>query len=448
MRQALIWVNATGFLAGYYAMHNHWIQLSWFVLFLTAWLGTGGAAEFTEGLRRDRWFKAVCLLCFLMLVRSSLFETPGATIASLWLGWIKTPLLLAVLLMLWQAARSPDSIRRIGLPVVLVAAATSAISLPIFYLLHPEGLFGMRLRNCFVYGGFNSVCTGLTFGFAATWAACCWNKATDKRERRLWLLALIPLLIGTLLTLSRGALLALICGHLGVLLVCGWRRTWKPILLLVTAIGLFQGSGPLLSDMAVKLATPRLGTQSDAQTKAIVADNVVSANPVHAMVERSDNGRLLIYRAGLASMTTWQDWLVGKGLWSDNDFWSCSLYWYPEHLHSVFLDALVRGGVPGLLGLLVVLGWGLRQAVVLARRGEEIWLMLACFGIGGVLFDGDSAFSLLTLPRFEALILWTPLVMASARLSLATASTCSAPSLAPASEPLITSEAAIGTRQM
>ena len=71
-----------------------------------------------------------------------------------------------------------------------------------------------------------------------------------------------------------------------------------------------------------------------------------------------------------------------------------------------------------MLGLLAVLGWGWCRALVLARRGEEIWFMLACFGIAGVLFDGDSAFSLLTVPRFEPLLLWVPLVIASARLSL------------------------------
>jgi hypothetical protein len=33
-------------------------------------------------------------------------------------------------------------------------------------------------------------------------------------------------------------------------------------------------------------------------------------------------------------------------------------------------------------------------------------------------FDGDSAFSLLTLPRFETLLLWVPLVIASARYQI------------------------------
>jgi hypothetical protein len=82
------------------------------------------------------------------------------------------------------------------------------------------------------------------------------------------------------------------------------------------------------------------------------------------------------------------------------------------------MDALVRGGIPTLLGLLAILGWGFGRALVLAREGEELWFMLACYGCAGVFFDGDSAFSLLTVPRFEALILWVPLVIASARYSV------------------------------
>jgi O-antigen ligase len=117
-------------------------------------------------------------------------------------------------------------------------------------------------------------------------------------------------------------------------------------------------------------------------------------------------------------MTTWQDWLFGKGLWSENDFWSCSLDWYPEHLHSIFMDAFVRGGLLGLAGLLLIIGWALRRAFLLARAGEELWLVLASFGITGLVFDGDSAFSLLTLPRFETLLLWVPLVIASARYQI------------------------------
>jgi hypothetical protein len=78
-------------------------------------------------------------------------------------------------------------------------------------------------------------------------------------------------------------------------------------------------------------------------------------------------------------------------------------------------DALVRGGVFALAGLLGVLIWGLYRAWWLAQQGEEIWIMLVSFGVSGLIFDGDSAFSMLSIPRFETLILWVPLVMASVR---------------------------------
>jgi hypothetical protein len=103
LRQGLLLVNVTGFLAGYFVMYNQWMQLAWFGLLLAAWLGVGGFSDFTEGLRRDRWLTALGGLAFLMLVRSSVLESPGMSMGSLWLGWCSTFLMLAVLLMVWPA---------------------------------------------------------------------------------------------------------------------------------------------------------------------------------------------------------------------------------------------------------------------------------------------------------------------------------------------------------
>ncbi len=417
LRRGLMLVNATGFLAGYFAMPNQWVQVAWFVLMSAVWFWAGGFQDFFEGLRRDRWLAAVAGLASLMLVRSSVLESPGMSMGSLWAGWCGTGLLLAVLLLLWRTARTPRVSRTVGLPLVLVAWVTAVGSMVLFYGLRPDAVFGSRLQNWFVYGGWNTVCTGLTFGFAATWAAACWARAEERREKWLWLVLLLPLVAATFFTMSRGALLALVAGHAGLLVVCGWRRAWRPLVLLAGMIALFLASAPLVSRIALDQISTRLGVPVQELTDDMIADSVVPADPVGRMVTRADNGRGVIVVAALKSLTTWQDWAFGKGLWASNDSWSCSLRWYPEHMHSVFTDALVRGGLPGLLGLLAVVGWGLWRAAVLARQGEEIWLMLGCFGIAGVLFDGDSAFTLLSVPRYEALILWAPLVMASARAS-------------------------------
>ncbi len=334
---------------------------------------------------------------------------------SLWQGWFGTGSLMLVLMTLWSVARQPRAPIWLGVPLVGVAAFTAVGSMLVYYVLDPKALFGQRLQNWFIYGGWNTVCTGMTFGFASVWASWNWHHAQERRERLLWLLAAVILIFAALLTMSRGALMALVAAHGAWLFALGWRRTRKPLLLMLGCFFVFQVSAPLISHIATTELSDRLGVAPSEITPETMADGIVAANPVARLIERADNGRFVIYAAGIQSLTTWQDWLLGKGLWSDNDCWSCSLPWYPEHLHSVFMDALVRGGLPGLAGLLILIGWALRRAWLLAREGEGLWLVLAAFGVTGLFFDGDSAFSMLTLPRFETLVLWVPLVIASAR---------------------------------
>jgi hypothetical protein len=415
LRLRLAALSSIGFLLGFYAMHNQWIQVAWVGGWTSAWFWAGGIQDFLEGLRRDRWLAAVAIMMLLMLARSSLLESPGLTMPMLWRGWLGTGLLALVLMTLWSVGRQPRAIAWLGISTVGIALITSIGSTLIFYALDEEAVFGARLRNWFIYGGWNSVCTGMTFGFAAMWASCSWNRAQMPEERRAWLSAAVMLIFATLLTMSRGALLALLVAHAVWMLTLGWRVALKPALLLLGCIATFQLSAPLIASIATQEVSQKFGIERSEVTQEMLADGVVASNPAARILERADNGRFAIYTAAFCSMTTWQDWLFGKGLWSENDFWSCSLDWYPEHLHSIFMDAFVRGGVPGLVGLLLIIGWALRRALLLANAGEELWLMLAAFGITGLVFDGDSAFSLLTLPRYETLLLWVPLVIASAR---------------------------------
>ncbi len=419
LRQSLLLATSAGFLAGYYVLPNQWFQLAWAMVLSVIWFMVGGLQDFTEGLRRDRWLIGMAGLVALLMLRSSVYYSPGTTVKDLWIGWGNSALLMGYALMLWQAARLPRALTAIGKPLVAVAAAAAVGSVIMFYGMDSETIFGSRLQNWFVYGGWNSACTGLTFGFAATWAAWGWNAASEKRDRRRWLCALIPLTLACLFTLSRGVLLALVAGHVVLLLVRGWRRSWQPLVLLFSTILLFQLAGPLLSGLAVKDASARLGITDQAEAARMVQGSVVSSNPLRDAVSRADNGRFGIYSAALGSMTTWQDWVLGKGLWADDDCWSCSLHWYPEHLHGVLVDAWVHGGLPGALALLGLIVWGWRRAIELARQGEDLWIMLAGFGCAGLMFDGDSAFALLTMPRYEPLLLWAPLIMASARFTQA-----------------------------
>lgn len=415
LRHRVSALSSSGFLLGFYALHNQWIQVAWVGVCTVLWFWSGGLQDFLEGLRHDRWLAAVAGMMLLMLGRSSLLESPGLTMQKLWHGWLGAGLLAVVLMTLWSVARQAKTTIWLHAFTVGFAVFSAISSTLVFYTLDKDAVFGARLRNWLVYGGWNSVCTGMTFGFAAMWASHSWNKATGQRDRYVWLAMTIVLIFSTLLTMSRGALLSMLTAQAVWTFTLGWRVTLRSAILLFACIASFQLGAPLIAGIAVQEVSQKYGIATSAVTPDLLADGVVAANPAARLVERADNGRFTIYAAAFKSMTTPQDWLLGKGLWSENDFWSCSLDWYPEHLHSIFMDAFVRGGVPGLVLFLVIIGWALRRALYLAYAGEAEWLVLAVFGITGLIFDGDSAFSLLTLPRFEALLLWVPLVIASAR---------------------------------
>lgn len=422
LRQRLLFISTLGFLSGYYLLPNQWLHVGWMILMLAACIWGCGWSVLTAGLRQDAWLRLTGCWFFALLVRSSVLDSPGMRIEDLWAGWFHAALLLLVLGMLWQMAGQQTACRKITLPLTLMALLAAVTSILFFYVFADEALMGARLCNWFVFGGWNPVCTGLTFGFAAVWALNAWHSqpptGTVRGRRQFWLAVSVMLLLATLLTMSRGAVLALISASISLFFSQNWRRALRPLGLLAVCFLLFQHLAPAISNMGVTEISDRLAIPKTSVTKEVVADRIIAADPMARFIERADTGRFTIYSAALSSMTSWQDWLLGKGLWSANDFWSCSLPWNPEHLHSIYMDALVRGGLPGLLGLLFLTGWGLQRALRLAKRGEPLWLMLICYGVSGVLFDGASAFSALSISRYEMLIFWVPLVMASARYAV------------------------------
>lgn len=414
----LVSFSIVGFLLGFYAMHNQWLQLGWMTACMVAVLATEARCLFWEAWRTDRWMQGVGMIFLLGMARSSLLDSPGMTFSSFLSGWLGSLLLLLTLSQLWQVGKQPRSPSWMGITLVFSATLTAVTSYVIFSLLADGSSIGMPLKNWFVYGGWNTVCTGMTFGFASLWASFRWREsaATSARWKNLaWLLATMVLIFATLQTLSRGALMALVVAHVAWLLPQGWRAGWRPMALLIACMACFQLSAPILSRLATEEVAADLGVTAETVKSQIQDFGVIPPNPAMRALERGDNGRFAIYTAALSSMTTWQDWLLGKGLWASNDAWSCSLWWYPEHLHSVFMDAVVRGGVAALLGILCITYWGLKRAWLLAVEGESLWFVLACFGTSGLIFDGDSLFTLLSVPRFEPLLYWMPLVIASAR---------------------------------
>ena len=203
---------------------------------------------------------------------------------------------------------------------------------------------------------------------------------------------------------SRGAMLALACGHAALLIAQGWQRgKTAAAVFIVTGLVYFTAS-PLWHQIASRHGTPT----------APWAPGL--PRPFHEALQRGDNGRLDIYRAGWHAVEN--PWL-GTGQWGVRETWQRELradaLSVMIHLHSAFFATFVHGGVIGLTLLVALLGLAWHRACRIARHGDATWVALLAFGCGGLLFDGESLTSLATAPRFEGLLFWLPLIVALAR---------------------------------
>ena len=235
---------------------------------------------------------------------------------------------------------------------------------------------------------------------------------------------LVILLVATLLTLSRGALLAVCMGHIALFAVRGWRKTWRCCALLVLVVMVFQVGSPLLTRVSDWQQEVKARIWTGREVKHLVGGVALTQNPVKELYERGDNGRLDLYKHVLSLVSSTQDRILGKGLWASQEVWRKGVIWAPEHMHSVFLSTYYHLGLCGLVALVLLLGYGLRRCVIAARAGEDVWLILAVYGLMAVTFDGHSMQILLSEPRFESLVLWLPLVIgcaASQRLAASSA---------------------------
>jgi hypothetical protein len=274
--------------------------------------------------------------------------------------------------------------------------------------LMPDWHWGKRLGNVLVYGGWNQVCSGLTWAFAAIWALLLGMRGEQNRWLR-WLAwcAHGVLVFAALATLSRGALLVLIVGHVATL-IYGGRKNGGGVAFMrfLTVFAIFHAVLP--------------GTLPEEDGSGRYP-RVIDSNPLVEWSRRADTGRLAMYeavsramQAGGATM-----WFVGDGQWALNSRWNQSIEEAPHHPHSVFVATALHGGLMGLAGLLLILGLGLKQGHELAgRAGGSAWplgVVLALAGLSGVVFDGHSLASLDSVPRFEPLIVWPALLLAAGR---------------------------------
>ncbi len=392
-----------GFVAGHSCLPNGWLHLGWL---LVAGLVACAWTDWRPQLLRwctDPGALAVAAFLFWMTLRSCLSVH---SLDEMRCGLLGLGLLVLFCALVWQQSDKRESLPATGWTLGITSALAALLSIVLSYFILPNHQAGERLMNLLVHGGLNPVCTGLIFGFAALWLATLMEYAFTPMPRWLAWAAIALLHFAAFLSGSRGAMLALVCGHAALLLARGWRRGAAAACVFVLSGMLYFSSAPLFAHMA----------QWRAESAAAVSPGGITDH-LQKVVERGDNSRLEIYRAGWHAVSNvW----TGTGQWGARDLWQCELQaktniCMMSHLHSAFFATFVHGGIIGTVLLLMSLVIGIRRACSLAVRGDATWIALLAFGCGGLLFDGESLTSLATAPRFEGLLFWLPLTVALAR---------------------------------
>ncbi len=419
----MLFIGTAGFLAGYLVMNSVELQLQWL---LATCLPAGIAALVRQrgaGMAHDPVMRlAAAILVWnlgVSLVRNRWAFEDFYTFEFL-AGSVLLPVYLGCV---WLVCRTGSGER--GLRLTLLAAGGVAAVVSFFYwrLVQVAEDPGTRLRNLLVHGGQHPVGTAMCLAFAMLAGATLYGSLRTRSARAGTLALLAVIMLTVMLTLSRGALFALACAPAGFLAAAAaaaltkrprapftapLRQAWPPMLTAAAVAVGFQFFGNLLAPPPPRPA----GLPPEVRVVQLEKLNQV---PLREMIARRDTGRRTFYLEGLQMVDTWDKHLLGAGMWGPEIRLERTLGM--DHFHSLFVATYIHGGAVGSLLLLALLYCGIRRALALARAGEPQWLALLAFGLGGLIFDGQSLCSLVTHPRFENLILWFPLVGAAAQWS-------------------------------
>ncbi len=425
-------IGMAGFLAGYLVMWNVELQLMWLTaMCLPAGIAcccrTGGAGMTREPLLR----LAAAFLAWNLAV--GLIRNPHALRNYYTLEFLAGAALLPVFLGgLWLVCRREGGARRLTVVLAWSGLAAALAGIAYWWLVQNAVDPGARLRNPLVHGGQHPVGTAITIGFTLVCTAAVFGEATGRRARLLCLSAIAVQCLAVMLTLSRGALLALTCAPAALFLVWGitlaadllrgrspgaalqplvrgWPKLWPPVLTAGVVAVAFQFLAPLLAP------PPQTRQLAPGETPVeVITLSALSGNPAREYLARADSGRLVFYSIALSCIDSWDKHLTGAGLWEPELKIERETWKGIDHIHSLFVATYVHSGIVGSSMLLALIGIGLAKSWRLFRTGQPQWLALLACGLGGLLFDGQSACSLVTHPRFENLILWFPLIAVAA----------------------------------
>ena len=379
-----------------FVMPMHWAPQVWILGWFLLALVTGGEL-FHLPSRRGR---AVPLLAMVFLgwMWSSVFYGMPA-------DWKDTALmacngltLVLFLLGVWRLARRPSRLEWMLRGTIGMGVLTALISIPVFYLGRGHSLPADRLQNVLPYQGYGlyEVNSGMLWAFAGVAAAAGFTQAQTPQQRT-WLSVALAVLTGAVfLTQTRGALLGLGVA-LVILMLTRPLLKWMPVLTVVALAGWSCQNLPSLLP-AVFPASP-------------VSGATMLATPAEHMISRADSGRLQLYQELWRRVEGAAEVVMGRGFWARDTAELIEIAWPAPHPHGAFISTAYHGGLIG-LGLLGLLIWaGVRQSVWLARRGIDVrWLAFLAAGGASLCFDGHTLAMFQTVPLFEPLLFWLPLI--------------------------------------
>lgn len=399
----LAWLIAALVLAGTFVFYSEWFlwhSLKWLMPIYGILLILRG------DWRQNRWLWGAFFWLGWMGMRAWL-GADEAGVEKWWWGGVG---LIVWLMAVVEVGRSERKLT--ALAWVVVGAATVSVGVSLWYHLvtRLDWHWGWRLQNTMVYGGWNAVCAGMTWGFASVWALILASPDRGTRHRA-WIVGTAGvmhavLVFATFATLSRGALLVLIAGH-GVFLFLRWRTAWPGVLRVGLVMGAFHWFLPAITE------AQQLPPEEESEIGKRYP-RVIDANPLAEWTKRGSTGRLQIYGAVANQVRTGGvgPMLWGEGILSDDRQWIEEVGEDLGHTHSIWFGTLLHGGAIGVIGLAALwlvavlrAGWRPRSSRV------QIGLTIAIAGAAGLVFDGQTVQALNSVPRFEPLLFWTGLAL-------------------------------------
>jgi hypothetical protein len=386
-----------------FVMPLHWVPQAWVLCWTVMALVKGGEL-FHLPARRGRAVP-VLVLVFLGWMWSSVFYGVPQGWQAPVLALFNGTALVLFLLGVWRVARRPSRLEWMLRGLIGTGVATAVISIPVYYLWRGHTLPEDRLENVIPYGfqGLYAVNSGMLWAFAGVAAAAGYTQ-TEEVKRRTGLAVALAVLVGAVfLTQTRGALLGL-GAALAVLMLTRPMARWVPLLGVIAVTGWSCQNLPVLLPKAFPAAT--------------VASQTMLATPGDHMISRADSGRLQLYQELWRRVEGAAEVMMGRGFWARSTAEPVEIAWQAPHPHGAFISTAYHGGLIG-LGLLGLLIWAAaRRSIWLAVRGIDVrWLAFSAAGGASLCFDGHTLALLQTVPLFEPLLFWLPLI---AGASLAT----------------------------